>query len=191
MPGATLDPQAFAAALLDAWSIIDAVHRLRGLMKHIPGFPKRMRVPAIRYFFQHSKPVEALRNTVQHLPEKIRNQVPAPDWSVWGSLNWWWVRGDNRLKHCTFFSGRVVPSERILLTVEPTTIWPTIGKINLSQGDQAVCISDLIIDVETLANELQQVVARAHADRPELEARYPSDLCITVDIQLNDPTLER
>jgi hypothetical protein len=39
------------SAMLDAWSIVDSLHRLRGLLKHMPGIEKRTRIPPIRTFF--------------------------------------------------------------------------------------------------------------------------------------------
>jgi len=89
--GEKLTPEPFACVLQDAWSVIDSVHRLRGLLNHIPGISKRMRIPAIRYFFQDSAVVEVFRNTIQHLPEEIRNEPLDPTWSVWGNLSWCWV----------------------------------------------------------------------------------------------------
>src|ERR1043166_9736023 len=55
------DSVVYASALLDAWSIIDSIHRLRGLVEHFPKITKRMQIPAIRYFCQNSKQVEVFR----------------------------------------------------------------------------------------------------------------------------------
>jgi len=43
----TADPDSpsTASAMLDAWSIIDSLHRLRGLMRNMPGIEKRDRIP--------------------------------------------------------------------------------------------------------------------------------------------------
>lgn len=45
------EPHPSVSAMLDAWSIVDSLHRLRGLMRHMPGIQKRDRVPPIRAFF--------------------------------------------------------------------------------------------------------------------------------------------
>ena len=76
------------SAELDAWSIIDCAHRLRGLIQHFPGLKVKKINPAFHYFMKNSKQVEDLRNTVQHLPSTIRHLHAIPDWSVWGALSW-------------------------------------------------------------------------------------------------------
>ena len=69
----TADPDSpsTASAMLDAWSIIDSLHRLRGLMRNMPGIEKRDRIPPIRAFFDSTTNVVKLRNTVQHLDNEI------------------------------------------------------------------------------------------------------------------------
>lgn len=61
-----------ASAMLDAWSIVDSsLHRLRGLLKHMPGIQKRDRIVPFREFLDVTDKVAELRNTIQHLDTTI------------------------------------------------------------------------------------------------------------------------
>jgi hypothetical protein len=65
------DDRLTASAMLDAWSIVDSLHRLRGLLRQMPGIHKRDRIPPIRAFFDATDKVTELRNTIQHLDTTI------------------------------------------------------------------------------------------------------------------------
>src|SRR5208282_5746056 len=82
------ESQSNVSAMLDAWSIVDSLHRLRGLLKHMPGIEKRNRIPPIRAFFDATEKITELRNTVQHLDNTIPGVVDDQNWAVLGSLSW-------------------------------------------------------------------------------------------------------
>src|SRR6266481_4749827 len=44
----TPSPEENTSALLDAWSLIDSIHRLGDLARHLPNVSDRMRIPAFR-----------------------------------------------------------------------------------------------------------------------------------------------
>lgn len=72
-------------ALMDAWALVDAVHRLRTLVSGMPRYKKR--APSKRLFLMRTAGVEALRNSFQHLV----NDLPAltqSDLPVLGALTW-------------------------------------------------------------------------------------------------------
>lgn len=73
------------SAVQDAWSIVDSLHRLRGLLRQTPRFKQKS--PDMRVFMQHTEKVEDLRNAVQHLNHEIDKLVGANQ-TVWGSLSW-------------------------------------------------------------------------------------------------------
>src|SRR5258708_16471915 len=56
----------FTAAYLDAWAIVDAIYRLRGLLKGIPGIV--LQPPATgQDFFADTEKIPLLRNVAAHL----------------------------------------------------------------------------------------------------------------------------
>src|SRR5688572_10074319 len=72
----------FVPAVLDTWSIIDSVHRLRGLIRQTPGIKQKS--PGLKVFDQQSSIIDDLRNSVQHLNHTIENLLreSLPVWGV-------------------------------------------------------------------------------------------------------------
>jgi hypothetical protein len=54
-----------AAIVVDAWTMVDAAHRLLDLVMGMPGLSQK--APAVRVIAQDLEDVDALRNAVQHL----------------------------------------------------------------------------------------------------------------------------
>jgi len=64
---------------LDAWSIVDGIHRLGGLLGKMPGFKKKHQSPDFRRFSVFADKAKDLRNAVQHMNnEEIQNKSAAP-----------------------------------------------------------------------------------------------------------------
>jgi hypothetical protein len=85
-------PHAIVPAMDDAWSILDCVHRLVGLVQQVPGLKDRDRSPSIRTLFGSSE-ITALRNIYRHLNHDIkkRSQSNLPILRV---LTWTKFNGD-------------------------------------------------------------------------------------------------
>lgn len=71
-----------AAAMLDAWSIVDAAHRFGDLIEGLPGLP---RAPWKRLLQDRTEVVATLRNNVQHQRHDLREP---PGSGAWGYLSW-------------------------------------------------------------------------------------------------------
>ena len=98
------NPHDFASAVLDAWSIVDLVHRLRGLLEQAPGIQQKS--PPLLSFMKKTADVEKLRNSVQHLNQQI-HKIADLNIPVWGALSWA-ARLDPELKSiwtCTLVAG--------------------------------------------------------------------------------------
>jgi hypothetical protein len=79
-----IEPHHIAAAALDAWSIIDAAHRMSDLIENLPGLPNS---PWRRVFLRRVEDALALRDMWQHpvgeAPAVVRQRGQA-----WGALAW-------------------------------------------------------------------------------------------------------
>jgi hypothetical protein len=73
------------AAIMDAWSVIDTVHRLRALVSGLPGYKNQ--AASKRLFLNRTRDVEQLRNSFQHLVGDVRALTEA-DAPVLGTLTW-------------------------------------------------------------------------------------------------------
>ena len=83
--GAQANHWSLVSAVQDAWSVVDSLHRLRGLLDQMPGSKKKG--PGLQVFVRTTTGIEDLRNAVQHLNHEIDGLV-ARNQPVWGSLSW-------------------------------------------------------------------------------------------------------
>jgi hypothetical protein len=172
----------FVSAILDAWSVIDALHRLRGLLNQAPGVKQKS--PGLRIFFQKTAQVEHLRNSVQHLNHQIKTLVNK-GLPVWGDLSWFTMRDpETRIGHiCTLVAGTMFTSKGHPM-VDPMgrTLALPIDLITLSASGYSMCISDAMRDVEKLAKGIEAQVQPQIADLP----RPGGDTIICAEIQFGD-----
>jgi hypothetical protein len=84
VPRETLTEQ-IAAAMSDAWTMVDAIHRLRELLSQVPGLKKKQ--PELQLFLQRTSTVEGLRHFYQHFRTEIDTFVGV-GMPLWGSLSW-------------------------------------------------------------------------------------------------------
>jgi hypothetical protein len=83
--GGPLPEGAHATAMLDAWSIVDGVHRVRELLRMTPLLKRS--APALEIFRRESQCVDDLRNRVQHLNQEYA-APEGPAGPAWGHLTW-------------------------------------------------------------------------------------------------------
>jgi len=72
-------------AILDAWSIIDSIHRLRELLEQMPGLKKN--TPELQLFLRRTSTVEDLRHYFQHFRTEIESYVEK-SMPLWGTISW-------------------------------------------------------------------------------------------------------
>lgn len=60
-------------AMSDAWTIVDSIHRLRQLVRHVPGLKQKL--PEVQLFLRRTSSIEDLRNFVQHFATEIHEFV--------------------------------------------------------------------------------------------------------------------
>jgi hypothetical protein len=75
---------ATVVAVMSAWAVVDAVHRLGVL---VPRLRNLRRGPAVRAFLQTTDQVKLLRHIVQHLDGEIPRLLQ-DGWPIWGTLSW-------------------------------------------------------------------------------------------------------
>ena len=129
-------------ALMDAWTIVDAVHRLRAL---ISGMPRdKNRAPSKRLFLMRTVGVEALRNSFQHLVNDLHGRTQA-DLPVLGALTW--VRPisatDKTLAIETFVPGQLRSIDPSSVVAVPSAVPDRLDQIELWVGVNHVDISKM------------------------------------------------
>jgi hypothetical protein len=175
----------FVSAVLDAWSVIDAIHRLRGLLNQAPGVKKK--APGLRTFLQKTAEVEHLRNSVQHLNNQIETLVNK-SLPVWGVLSWFTMRDiKSRRGHiCTLMAGTMFPSKghTMVNPVGQKLVLP-IDLITLSASGTSVSLSEAMRQVERLARGIEEQLQNQIADLP----RPGGDIIICAEIQFREEIL--
>jgi hypothetical protein len=172
-PGNTASRMLFTApAFMFAWSIIDSVHRLRGLVDHFPGIEKRQQIPEIRGFLDKAASVESLRHAVQHMEGTIRQEATQGH-AVWGYLSWAVNKKDDTVLTCLLTAGALMPNAEYK-TIPNSGVAPTgeIENVKLNLGDAGVQLSELLDAVSKLVGfmeprlkeQFEGTVVRAESD---------------------------
>lgn len=87
LPEGELTTRQMATAMLDVWSIVDSVNRLRDLLQQAPGV--RQKDNWWKLFIRQTKDIDDLRNDIQHLNDKSRRKsLVANAGQIWGFLSW-------------------------------------------------------------------------------------------------------
>jgi hypothetical protein len=172
----------FVAAVQDAWSIVDSVHRLRGLLHQAPGIKRKS--PGLRLFDQRTAEIEPLRNSVQHLNSQI-NSIVSQNIPVWGILSWFTMTDPNMSSGvcCTLIAGTMFESKGHLV-VNPLgkNLALPVDLITLSASGHTICLSDVMSDVERITRSMEQQLEKQFTNFPQVG----SDVLIRLTMAFGD-----
>jgi hypothetical protein len=190
------DLHPMAEAFMEAWSIIDSIHRLRCLIEQAPGI-KQKELPQRRIFLDKTKNVEDFRHTIQHLNNDI-SKLADQNESAWGILTWFAITelykkddgsGDSILVvksgcNCLMISGSVVVGKPYTTTL-PTemTFKEKVNLITLKSAGRSLAISDLFEYVVSLKEALENYIERKYSELPDAR----SDIYIFGRIDFEKP----
>lgn len=157
---------AIAGALADAWLIVDAVFRARKLISGLPGL-KQAKFPARKLFLDKTKPVEELRNTIQHLDTDLSTLSHADD-RAWGTLEWFCAPTEHSGKAYAFL---LVPGfgGGGTFGICPYTQAPldaTIAAIVLTCRKRTVQITEMVEAIGTLDAALRDAFGTPYTGPP-------------------------
>jgi len=160
--------------LLEAWSIVDCVNRLRVLIQHTPNLKK---TPAIKSFLKGTAPILTLRNFVQHLDDKAI-EVATTGKPIWGSLSWVWATpSDLEQKKCTiciFIPGRLAKSKGHP-AVNPIgkRFAPPVDLVGLTAADTTVDLSRIAEVVTRFKSRYEKALSQSQAKQRTNEKLGP------------------
>ena len=95
-------------ATIDAWSIVDSIHRLRELLEQLPGLKKN--TPELQIFLRRTSAIEELRHYFQHFRTEIDSFVEKA-MPLWGTISWSTINDETGLSEThtivpgTYFHG--------------------------------------------------------------------------------------
>jgi hypothetical protein len=177
-------PDQAANAFLDAWSMVDSIHRLRELLSAMPNVKKSL--PPLEIFMRATSEIEPLRNHAQHLKGDLLDPTLG-HLPVWGTLGWLWVV-DTSLSH--FISGVVAAgsyaSELFPIHTPANRIYhDQLDHITLSIGVSQINLSEAMRKIVQLARALEKNI------KPQLEGKVelaPVDMLMLLNIAMEHET---
>ena len=164
-------------AISDAWSIVDSVYRLRGLLEQTPRM--KQNTPNMVAFKKATDDLEELRNCIQHLNHQIRNLVDRK-LPVLGILKWVTIldSGSNVCYSCSIIAGTIV--NRVIPFTNP------LGHEYRPPIDSITLVSTKSIDLTSIMERMKIVVSSIAKQINEQTTGMPqagSDLFILLKIE--------
>jgi hypothetical protein len=174
-----------ALAMSDAWSIVDYVHRLRNLLRHMPEVKHRDRIVEYRRFKRNSESVTTLRNSIQHLEGNFLATAADTGWAVFGTLTW----AIPKVTTGVVRTGSLIPgsldgARPASVAIGEKKIHLPVGLITLHQGTTEFPISVVMDDVAKLARMLEEVVGAAFHRLPDNlgSQRHAADILLVATL---------
>jgi hypothetical protein len=177
-----IEHQLMSAAFQDAWTIVDSLHRLRGLLAQMPGVKQNS--PPLQVFRRQTAIFEDLRNGVQHLNNHI-DLLVAQNLPTWGVLSWVAFLDPTArefrvgaMMAGTVFVGASLP----MVNPMGREVAPPIDLITLTAHGHQVNLSAAMTRVEQLVRRMESEL-RAQFKAPP---QPPDEL--QVRLRLSEPT---
>lgn len=158
---------ATVVAVMNAWTVVDVVHRLRLLVRRLRGLRHG---PAVRVFLNTAQLVEPLRHAVQHLDGQIERLLHNGR-PIWGSISWAYMESPDAKEFRTLLlmPGTLGPRFKLPI-VNPAgrEMEVPIGLVTLTAAEgQDVCLSDIVPAVRLFGIRLERAAAAAFSALPD------------------------
>jgi len=154
------DVSPFVVPFLDAWSIVDSVHRLRQLLEHMPGL-KRAKCSSYQLFVRKTSPVLQFRNAIQHLRKEL-DAMSCQSWPVWGVLDWVAVIHSEQglLCCCVMTAGKTTSGKYPVCNPLGMQMESPVDHVTLQYKEDRLSLSDTMRSVASVVRPLQESLAR-------------------------------
>jgi len=151
--------QTVTSAMLDAWSLIDSVHRLRVLLKRTPRLKQKL--PWLAVFYKATEEVDELRNIAQHLDVEIPNFI-INDSPIWGVFTW--LVATKQTNDVVFFScllvaGTLAKTEHRLINPAGLTMHAPVDRVTLTVNGHSVCLSTVMGQLPAVVSPIEKALA--------------------------------
>jgi hypothetical protein len=172
-----------ALIVMDDWSIIDTVNRLRVLVEGVKSIGGLRRGPAVTSLLKSVHDVETLRNAVQHQDEQVEKlrQNGRP---LWGSLSWLYRASPDakEFRVVVMIPGTLAKTGGVpFVKPEGREYEVPVGLVELTAAGVTVCLSDVMKAVGRFAVRLERAAVDAFAAIPEGATDYIARLDLPVD----------
>lgn len=149
----------FTPAFLDAWVIVDAIDRLRSLLRNLPGLTFKAPPAGQTDFFVVTEVVRKIRNVADHIHSRV-DHVVAKKGTALGTLSWYTVLDVE--KHigisCLLVPGTALDTMSELLNPAGRSLQLPTGLITLAAGEYKVCLSDVVTATVQAVEQLEKLL---------------------------------
>ena len=157
-------PGGGTAIVLDAWSLVDVLNRLRVMIEFMPGLKKSS--AGVKSLLVSLAPVEDLRNAVQHLYGEA-DRIADTGQPIWGSLSWAIPQPDNTVKVGMWMPGTIGRVSLPVVNPVGRKIELPVGLIELTAAGKSVSLSEMTYAVARFAERLEPALDDASAGHQE------------------------
>jgi len=174
-------PRLDDAMVLDAWSFVDVVKRLRSVLQNTPGMKQPAR--ALTDFLIETEEIPDFRHHVQHIEDKTA-AVAISGRPIWGSFSW--VKLDSNGKNfkiCCYVPGRLARTKGIPV-VNPAgrQFHDDVDHFEMTIGATTINVSDMSRRIEAFRQRFEAAV-RAASPKPI----GPGETIVVIDLDSVEP----
>ena len=177
----------YTLAFSDAWTIIDSIDRLRGLL-HPLAKSDQNDSNYIQGFIDSFTVIRVLRNGIQHVNGRIEKLVKNNS-SVWGSLSWVAIDKNepNSGKVHVIIDGPIINNSSFpaVNPIEKDISYP-ISQIQLTAYEESVNISDIHEALRSLYNNMEEMLKPQFEGQPKSGATMHMSLSFTMALETSD-----
>ncbi|MGI8997085.1 MAG: hypothetical protein ACR2GW_10515 [Pyrinomonadaceae bacterium] len=156
----TTTPHLDDAMVLDAWSFVDVVKRLRSVLQNTPGL--KQRAQALTDFLVETETIPDFRNHVQHIEDKTA-AVADTGRPIWGSFSWVTLDSNGKnFKICLYVPGRIAKTKAIPV-VNPAgrQFHDDVDHFEMTIGATTINVSDMSCRIEAFRQRFEAAVKAA------------------------------
>lgn len=166
-------------SFLDSWVIVDAIDRLRGLLRLLPDEILANSAEIVR-FLDESNNLRELRNVTDHLAQRA-DYIIANDSTALGILHWAVFRlGDNHITLFVIQPGTVANTVAKLVNPAGKMVSRGLNWITLSAGEHSVNVSDVMKSVGEVVRHIESHLVRLTSPDPQA-VHGGGDMLISVE----------
>jgi hypothetical protein len=173
----------FPAVFLQAWSMIDSANRLKLLLQHTPGLPRRD--SAFKEHYRKLDIVKKLRNPIQHLNKETSNRAEDVEAEpVWGSLSWGRLQSTEPLLARVYLMipGAIEHMNRPLKNIVGQQFVNKIDHIELTAYGSTVPLSEIFRVIAKFTTILENWLQAAYDADERLQDRFAADLIVSATL---------
>ncbi len=160
--------QIYTSAFSDAWSVVDSVDRLRGLLLLIPGAKES---PEVQVFQDRSKSIRVLRNSIQHLHARF-DKLVSEKLPTWGCITWVTLSPEDSTRGATHMiaAGSLRGTSYAMENPAGKPIQQSLDLISLHAHGLSIPFSDLREALSSLLSFLERTLSLQFKDLPHAAA---------------------